>query len=229
MISEAVVRLRRELGPVRLMAVSKTRSADEIREAFEAGQMLFGENRVQEVRGKFDLLSNPLVAAGRIRCEMIGHLQTNKVRQAVRLCSRIDSVDSARLALAIDSEARAQGKVMPVLVELNTCGELSKSGFATEEEAAEAVRSIAGLANLRLEGFMTIGPVGCIGDKAVWERATRESFARLRAFRDEMRRIHPDLDLFELSMGMSADWRIAVEEGSTMVRIGSLVFGERRR
>lgn len=229
MIGSAVARLRGELGRTRLLAVSKTRSADEVREAFEAGQRAFGENHVQEIREKFDPAANPLAAGGQVSCEMIGHLQTNKVRQAVRLCSRIDSVDSLRLARAIDAEARAQGKVMPVLVELNTCGEESKSGIPTEEEAREAVQAIALLPNLRLEGFMTIGPVECMGDKAVWERKTRDCFARLRAFRDEMRSRYPQLDLFELSMGMSADWRIAVEEGSTQVRLGTAVFGERRR
>ncbi|NLY07744.1 MAG: YggS family pyridoxal phosphate-dependent enzyme [Spirochaetales bacterium] len=226
MICDIIEQLKSELkNGVKLMAVSKTRTLDEVRAAFECGQTLFGENHVQELVAKFDPQTNPLASS--LRCEMIGHLQRNKVRQAVRLASRIDSVDSLQLALKIDNEAALQGKVMPVLIEVNTSGEDSKSGFLDLAKAEDAIGRISLLNNIEIEGFLTVGPVLCTVGTAQWEKKTHESFAMLREFQNRMLKSFPESKMNELSMGMTHDWRIAVEEGSTMVRIGTLIFGER--
>ena len=225
MICDVISQLRSELGNVKLMAVSKTRALSEVQMAFDCGQRLFGENHVQEIEAKFDPDANPFASS--VQCEMIGHLQKNKVRAAVRLSSRIDSVDSLALARKIDSEAASLGKVMPILIELNTSGEDAKTGFASEEEAAAAIDEIILMNNIRIEGFLTVGPVLCTVGTSQWESKTHQSFASLRAFRDRMQSSHSELDLSELSMGMTHDWKIAVSEGSTMVRIGTLIFGER--
>lgn len=225
MIRDAILALREELGPVKLMAVSKTRTLEEVGSAFAAGQLLFGENHVQEIVSKFDPALNPF--AGEVSCEMIGHLQRNKVRSAVQFCSRIDSVDSLELARRIDSEAAKAGKTMPVLMELNTSGESAKTGFQSQEEAMIAIQAISQLKNLRLEGFLTVGPVLCQVGTPLWEKLTRQSFIELRNFMEKAKAAFPSLPLSELSMGMTHDYRIAAEEGSTMVRIGTAIFGER--
>ena len=223
MIADVIESLKKQLGAVSLMAVSKTRTLDEVRRAVECGQRLFGENHVQEIEAKF------APGAGLpsfVRCEMIGHLQSNKVRKAVMYASRIDSVDSVGLALKISDEALRQGKVMPVLLEVNCSGEDAKTGFSPDTilSAADGIRRLPGI---RIEGFMTVGPVLCTVGTETWKQKTRSAFRDLRAIRDEAVKKWPGDNMCELSMGMSHDWEIAVEEGSTMVRIGTMIFGER--
>lgn len=225
MIGNVIERLMRQLGGVKLMAVSKTRTLDEIKEAYACGQTLFGENHVQEMEAKFDPQKDSF--ASLVQCEMIGHLQSNKVKRAVALASRIDSVDSLELARKIDGEAQRQGKVMRILLELNCSGEVSKTGFASEEEAERAIAEIVRMPGLKLEGFMTMGPVLCTIGTPEWTAMTHQAFSRLRAFRNDMQARYPHMELYELSMGMTNDWKIAVAEGSTMVRIGTMIFGER--
>jgi pyridoxal phosphate enzyme (YggS family) len=198
---------------VRLMAVSKTHPWEEILALSGAGQLLFGENRVQEGEAK-------LAPKGQrpMRVNLIGHLQSNKVGKALSLFDRIDSVDSLRLATRID---RLSAERYPILLELNTSGEAAKHGFESEDELFSALEQIVLLPNIRVEGLMTLGPLG--GSEA----AIRSSFKRLRCvFERAQERF--DLPAFtELSMGMSGDFPLAIAEGSTCVRIGTALFGKR--
>lgn len=198
---------------VRLMAVSKTHPWEEILALSGAGQLLFGENRVQEGEAK-------LAPKGQrpMRVNLIGHLQSNKVGKALSLFDRIDSVDSLRLATRID---RLSAERYPILLELNTSGEAAKHGFESEDELFSALEQIVLLPNIRVEGLMTLGPLG--GS----EGAIRSSFKRLRCvFERAQERF--DLPAFtELSMGMSGDFPLAIAEGSTCVRIGTALFGKR--
>ncbi len=197
-----------------LLAVSKTKPYEDIMEAYREGARLFGENRVQEMVNKFRF---PRPEG--MKVYLIGQLQRNKVKKAVEFADRIESVDSIPLLEKIDHEAGLRGKKMEILFEVNSSGEEQKSGFRTKEELFEAVRKAGTLSNINLTGLMTVGPLG--GDREKNEKAfryTKELF-------DEINLFHP---LTVLSMGMSADWREAVECGSTEVRIGSAIFGARR-
>ncbi len=196
-----------------LLAVSKTKSYEKVLEAYSDGARLFGENRVQEIEKKF-----PLVRPEGMKVYLIGQLQRNKVKKAVALCDRIESVDSLELLDKIDSEAGKIGKRMEILFEVNSSGEEQKSGFRTESELINAVRRAGTLPNINLIGLMTVGPLGGDRDKNTKAfRYTKELFDKINLF-------HP---LTVLSMGMSGDWREAVESGSTEVRIGSAIFGAR--
>jgi len=198
---------------VRLMAVSKTHPWEEILALSGAGQLLFGENRVQEGEAK-------LAPKGQrpMRVNLIGHLQSNKVGKALSLFDRIDSVDSLRLATRID---RLSAERYPILLELNTSGEAAKHGFESEDELFSALDQIVLLPNIRVEGLMTLGPLG--GS----EGAIRSSFGHLRCVFERARERF-DLPAFtELSMGMSGDFPLAIAEGSTCVRIGTALFGKR--
>jgi PLP dependent protein len=198
---------------VTLLAVSKTKPYESILEAYSDGCRLFGENRVQETAEKF-----PLIRPEGMKVYLIGQLQRNKVRKAVRIVDRIESVDSTLLLEKIDAECAEIGKVMDILFEVNSSGEEQKSGFRTKEELFDAVEKAEELRNVRLLGLMTVGPLGCDRDK------NRKAFTYTRELFDEIGRDYP---LSVLSMGMSADWRDAVECGSTEVRIGSAIFGAR--
>ncbi len=196
-----------------LLAVSKTKSYEKVLEAYSDGARLFGENRVQEIEKKF-----PLVRPEGMKVYLIGQLQRNKVKKAVALCDRIESVDSLELLEKIDSEAGKIGKRMEILFEVNSSGEEQKSGFRTESELINAVRRAGTLPNISLIGLMTVGPLGGDRDKNTKAfRYTKELFDKINLF-------HP---MTVLSMGMSGDWREAVESGSTEVRIGSAIFGAR--
>lgn len=209
-VTANVARLRAELGDrVTIVAVTKTVPPDRITEALAAGITVFGENRVQEAKAKI-----PQVP-GRARWHMIGHLQTNKVRDAVMLFEMIQSVDSVRVAREIEKWADRLGRTMPVLLEVNVAGERSKFGFRPEELPA-AMRELESLRRVEVRGLMTVPPFCEDAEKV------RPYFRRLRQLRDE-------LGLAELSMGMSHDYRVAVEEGATMVRIGTAIFGARAR
>lgn len=213
----AAHRCGRQPEEITLVAVSKTHGPDLIQEALSGGVRVFGENRVQEILQKFDPPPGPDV-----ELHMIGHLQSNKVKDAVRLCSWIQSVDSEKLLKKISSRAESLGKTMDICIEMNTSGQESKFGLRTTEELFALLETAAGLPGIRLRGLMTIGPLLSEGEAPV-----RRAFASLRNdFEESARRFQlPHWD--SLSMGMSNDFEIAVEEGSTMVRVGSAIFGSR--
>lgn len=194
------------------MAVSKTQTAEIIREAMQAGLHVFGENKVQEAARKIAELE-------RGSWRLIGHLQTNKVKLAVQLFDSIDSVDRLDLAEEIDRHAEAFGKTQNVLLQVNVAGESSKFG-CTPESALALAEAINGLPRLSLRGLMTIAPYVDDPEKS------RPHFARLRELRDRIE-TESGLRLPVLSMGMSGDFQVAIEEGSTSVRIGTALFGAR--
>jgi hypothetical protein len=204
-------RLREQIT---LVAVSKTFPAEAIRAAYEAGLRHFGENRVQEWESK-----QPHLAGLDAMWHLIGHVQSNKSRRAVRLFDRVDSVDSLSLAQKLDMAAAAEGKRLPVLIEVHTGNEATKSGVDDKNLPALA-EGVAALARLELLGLMTIPPF--------FEEAerTRPYFRRLRELRDDLSaRLGRPLPL--LSMGMSHDFEVAIEEGATEIRAGTALFGER--
>lgn len=212
-ISDACRRSGRDPSSVTLVAVSKTVSAERVRELMECGQTLFGENRVQEALHKI-----PLVGAG-ARWHLVGHLQRNKARHAVGAFELIHSVDDVELARELDRRAGAAGITQPVLVEVNVAQEPTKHGI---EEAAlvSVLEAICGLEHLDPRGLMCIPPAVEPAELA------REWFARLRELREEASsRLGRPLP--ELSMGMTDDFEVAVEEGATLVRVGRALFGER--
>jgi hypothetical protein len=217
-VAEAAQRAGRKPDEVALMAVSKTHPAAAIAEAVRAGQLLFGENRVQEFAGKLDELR----AAG-IKAEfhLIGHLQTNKAALAADLFDAVDSVDSLRLAGKLNEAATRLGKRLAVLIELNVGGEEAKEGFAPQSrELRQLLESRDRLTNVEIRGLMTVPPF--TSDPA----DARPYFARLRELRDGLRAEY-GLEMPELSMGMSHDFQVAIEEGSTCVRVGTAIFGAR--
>lgn len=220
-IETATRRVGRRPDEVALMAVSKTQPAQRIREAYDAGQRLFGENRVQEFAAKFDSLRETPDA----RWHMIGHLQTNKATRAAELFSAVDSVDSLKLAEKLNTAARELGKKLEVLIEINVGGEEAKSGVAPDSAALEELLLAAPkLESLQLRGLMNVPPFTEDPEGA------RPYFRKLRALREAITARHlPAMNLDQLSMGMSHDFEIAIEEGSTCVRVGTAIFGERMR
>ena len=222
-IAAAARRVGRDPAEITLVAVTKTVPAARVREAWELGLTDFGENRVQEAVAKIPLVvpdaQRPLDRPPP-RWHMIGHLQRNKVKHVIPLFDFIHSVDSVRLAREIQRRAERVGKVMPVLLEVNVAGEATKYGFAPEEVAA-AVEEIAPLPHLEIHGLMTVAPI------AEDPEEVRPHFRHLRELRDELARRFPSLDWHHLSMGMTDDFEVAIEEGATMVRIGRAIFGER--
>lgn len=215
-IARAAERASRPPGDVTLVAVSKTFPAESVRDAFAAGVRHFGENRVQEATDKIEALSD-LRPAG-LRWHLIGHLQSNKARRAASLFDVIHSVDSADLAERVAGAAAASGRNLPVLVQVDLAGEETKSGVPPEG-LPEALARMRALAGLRVSGLMVLPPLLDAED-------VRPYFRRLRALRDEMAE-QGLLDGGDLSMGMSHDFEVAVEEGATMVRVGSAIFGAR--
>ncbi len=203
------------VGEVSIVAVTKTQPAEVVEAALEAGLRRFGENRVQELEAKV-----AAVGRGRGEWHLIGHLQRNKVRQALPLFDLIHSIDSLRLAEAISAEAVRVDRVVDGLVQVNTSGESSKYGFG-EAEALEAVGRIVALPQLRITGVMTMAPY--TADEAV----LRRTFSGAREIFESCAREFPAFEARHLSMGMSNDFEVAVEEGSTMVRLGTVLFGER--
>jgi len=204
---------------IALMAVSKTFGPEAIREAYDAGQRLFGENRVQVFAEK----SLALRELGNTEFHMIGHLQTNKAAKAVDVFCAVDSVDSLRLAEKLNLAAEKLGKRIPVLMEFNLGGEASKSGInPVSQEFGSLLEAAASLSYLEFRGFMTVPPF------TEDPQGSRPYFRRLREIRDRMAgRNFPALRLDTLSMGMSHDFEVAIEEGSTCVRLGSAIFGDR--
>lgn len=216
-IAEAARRVGREPGAVELVAVTKTVPVTLIREAVDAGITQLGENRVQEAREKIALLSSLPV-----RWHMIGHLQTNKSRLAVELFDLIHSLDSVKLAESLDRHGASLGKRVRVLVEINLEGESGKSGIL-ETELLALLQACHAFSHLDVEGLMVIPPF------RENPQDVRPFFRRLRVLRDRAVDAHPSYPLQHLSMGMSHDFEGAIEEGATMVRIGTAIFGERRQ
>jgi PLP dependent protein len=213
-VEAACRRTGREPGSVRIIAISKTQPLERVREAWEAGIREFGENRARELVEKADVMG-----AGPA-WHFVGHLQTNKVRQVVGRAVLIQSVDTVHLARAIDEEAGGRGIRQPVLLQVNVAGEETKSGFEPKG-LDEALTNILSMGSLEVKGLMTIAPF--TGD----EDEVRRVFAALRELRDEATLLHPRMGLKWLSMGMTNDFEIAVEEGASLLRIGTAIFGGR--
>ena len=203
------------------MAVSKTFPVERIREAYAAGLRVFGENRVQEFEGKAAALRD-LPGA---EWHLIGHLQTNKAAKAAELFSAVDSVDSERLAEKLNAAAEKTGRTLAVLIEINVGGEQAKSGLAPEAEELEHILLGAPQwRSLHIRGLMTVPPYTENPEGA------RPSFRKLREIRDRIAARHlPAVSTNVLSMGMSHDFEVAIEEGSTCVRVGTAIFGERAK
>ena len=213
-IERACERAGRDPGEVSILAASKTRTPEEIREVFEAGIRLFGENRVQEARDKIPLLSDLS-----IEWHMIGHLQRNKVKYAVNLFDVVESLDSKELADELEKRLSKVGKKMRVFIEVKLSPEETKHG-CSPEEVLELARYVLSLEHLKLEGLMTVPPY--FEDLEL----VRPYFRKLREIRDNLEDAL-GVNLPHLSMGMSHDFEVAVEEGATIVRIGTAIFGER--
>jgi pyridoxal phosphate enzyme (YggS family) len=218
-IAAAARRADRSPDDIALMAVTKTFGPDAIRAAYDAGQRLFGENRVQEFAEKAPALHDLKDA----EFHMIGHLQTNKAAKAVEVFSAVDSVDSLRLAEKLNAAAATARKRLPVLIELNLGGEESKSGLnPVSLDFGALLESAARLDRLDFRGLMTVPPFTADPE------GSRPFFRRLREIRDNIaRRNLPAIRLDTLSMGMTHDFEVAIEEGSTCVRLGTAIFGER--
>ncbi|HKV83138.1 MAG TPA: YggS family pyridoxal phosphate-dependent enzyme [Ktedonobacterales bacterium] len=216
-VAAAAQRAGRQSEDVRVIAVTKTVPVETLRAAHALGFTIFGENRVQEAEEK--------IAALReldLRWELIGHLQTNKAARALQLFNRIQSLDSLRLTETLNARGRENSWVVPVLLEVNVAGEPSKTGFAPEE-LREAARVVADCGWLRAEGLMTVAPL------TTDPEAARPHFRRLRELRDELAEQAPlaQGEWRELSMGMTDDFEVAIEEGATIIRVGRALFGER--
>jgi len=201
---------------IKLVAVSKTFPVEYIKEAYNAGQKVFGENRVQEAEEKINILKNL-----DIEWHLVGVLQKNKVNKAVPLFDLIHSIDSFELAQKVSKKAIDINKVQDILIQVNTSGESTKSGFKLDYSLIrDEVAKILELKGVRVRGFMTIGPLTDDRD------LIKNSFKQLREMRDSIQK-ELKVDLIELSMGMSSDYDIAILEGATIIRVGSLIFGKR--
>lgn len=216
MIVDNVRRLLAELPPgVELVAAAKAQSVERVLEAVGAGVRVIGENYVQ------DAVAHHAAVGERVRWHFIGHLQKNKAKKAAELFDMIETVDSIELGAELDKRAAALGKVLPVLVEVNSGREPQKAGVLPER-AEGLVRALSGLGSLRVEGLMTMGPFeGDPENARPYFRETRQTFEALRAM------AIPGTSMARLSMGMTNSYRVALEEGATMVRIGTLIFGPR--
>jgi len=214
-IASAAANAGRSADDVELVAITKTHPAEKVREAIQAGQTLFGESRVQEAHAKIpELLSN-------IRWHFVGHLQKNKVRQALPLFEMLHSVDSLALAQDINRIAQEQGLYPRVLLEVNVAGEGSKFGFEPNR-LPEQMETLLALPRLSIEGLMCIPPL------AVESENSRRFFVQVRELRDSLEKEF-NVKLPRLSMGMTQDFSIGIEEGATLVRVGTAIFGERSK
>jgi len=223
-IAAACERSSREPKDVTLMAVTKTISAEAIQSAYRSGICFFGENRVQEAAAKISpiLLRAPGGSAMTPQWHLIGHLQTNKVKKALELFQVIQSVDSLRLAEALQRQAETAQKKVDVFIEVNTSGEAAKFG-APPAQTLSLAKNISALPNLQLTGLMTIGAL--TDDQTL----IRRCFRQLRELQMEIAAAKfPGVNMQHLSMGMTDDFELAIEEGSTMVRVGRAIFGARR-
>ena len=215
LMADAARKSGRAAEQIELVAVSKTHAAEKVQEAIEAGQLLFGESRVQEARAKIPLLPS------RLRWHFIGHLQKNKIRHALPLFELFHGIDSLALAQEMERIAEEEGMRPRVLLEVNVAGEASKHGFSPEALRRDLEAALS-LGRLTIEGLMTLPPL------APEAEASRQYFIALRKLRDQLE-AEFDVRLPQLSMGMSGDFPIAIEEGATLVRVGTAIFGERSR
>ena len=214
-IERAAEKTGRGKEDIKLVAVTKTVEPARIKEAINCGIQIIGENRVQEAESKFDMI------AEKVERHLVGHLQTNKAKKAVELFDFIQSVDSERIAQEISRRASQKGKVMPVLVEVNTSAEETKFGIEPHQ-VLPLMESISDLKGIRIEGLMTIG---LFSDDPEY---TRPCFKRLKAIFDQLKQERiPNVDMSYLSMGMTSDFEVAIQEGSNMVRVGTAIFGAR--
>lgn len=214
-ISDAAEACGRNAEDVLLVAVSKTRTPEEINTAIDAGTTDIGENKVQEIMDKYDAIKP-------VRWHMIGHLQTNKVKYIIDKVDMIHSVDSMKLAAEIDKRAKAHNKVMDILVQINPAEEESKFGVTIEGAGALVKEILEKCENIRIKGLMSVAPI------AEDPRDVKPYFDGVKAKYDELAKIEdPKLDFEYLSMGMSHDFQVAIEAGSNLVRVGSAIFGER--
>lgn len=199
---------------VQLVAATKTVDASRVLNAIDAGVKIVGENYVQEAETKYRVIGN------QVKWHFIGHLQCNKVKKAVAIFDMIETVDSIEIAAEIDKKCASMGKIMPVLVEINSGAEEQKFGIAPDY-AEDFITTLSGLKNLKVMGMMTMGPVGK-------GEGVRPYFARTRELFNHMKSLPiPGVDMKYLSMGMSDSYRIAIEEGANIIRIGSRIFGHR--
>jgi hypothetical protein len=212
-MAAACARVGRDEASVKLLAVSKSHPPETIQHAVDCGVLHFGENKIQEAKAKIPL------CPGKARWQFIGHLQSNKVRDAVELFELIQGVDSLALAKEISKRAEQAGKTMPILLEVNVAGEASKFGYQPEALLAE-LNELNALPRLEIHGLMAIPPFNPVPEKS------RRYFQRLRELKVQCEQILW-VPLPHLSMGMSGDFEVAIEEGATMVRIGTALFGER--
>lgn len=214
-IENSALRSNRDPQEIKLIAVTKKVSIHNILECIKAGVNIIGENYVQEALSKIEKLPS------HIEWHMIGHLQRNKVKYIIESCSMIQSVDSIELAEEISKRGKQINKIMPILIEVNQGEELTKTGVKNKDDIIKLVQHILTLPNLSLKGLMSIPPF------FINPEDVRPFFRQLRELKDEINKIIPKANLTELSMGMSNDFEIAIEEGATMVRIGRAIFGER--
>ncbi len=214
-IAAACARVGRDVASITLLAVSKSHPPEMIQTAVSCGQIYFGENKIQEAKAKIPL------SPGKARWQFIGHLQSNKVRDAVELFELIQGVDSLAIAQEISKRAEQAGKTMPILLEVNVAGEGSKFGYAPEKLLAE-LAVLNALPRIEIHGLMAIPPFTPAAEKS------RPYFQRLRELKVECEKIL-GVPLPHLSMGMSSDFEVAIEEGATIVRVGTALFGERQK
>ena len=207
----------RDPETIRLVAVSKTIPTDMVKEAIEAGVKILGENYIQEARKKFDALSSYPVS-----WHFIGHLQTNKAKYAVRLFDLIHSVDSLKLAHELNKQAKKINKIQEILIQVNISMESTKAGVY-EQDALSLIKDISHIENLSVKGLMTIPPFFDEPERA------RPYFSALRKLRDQIKKESiPNIAMDELSMGMTGDFEAAIDQGASLVRIGTAIFGKRK-
>lgn len=214
-IDDAVLHCGRESGSVKLLAVSKRKPLEMLQEAYSAGQRLFGENRVQEAELKVPQMPDDAIF------HMIGHLQSNKVNKACQFFSCIQSVDSLKLAKKIDNRCKSLDKIMDIYLEINISDDPNKTGYRVDETLLSDIEEILELNSVRVKGLMAIG--AHVEDRA----EIKNSFQRLQKLNDDLKERFQAYIGTELSMGMSGDYIEAIESGSTMVRVGSAIFGSR--
>ncbi|MEA2037674.1 MAG: YggS family pyridoxal phosphate-dependent enzyme [Nanoarchaeota archaeon] len=215
-IKENIGNIRKDIpSDVILVAATKTRSIDEVNETIDAGIKVIGENYIQEAEEKFDELK------GKVKFHFIGHLQTNKVKRAVEIFDMIETVDSLKIAKEIDKRCGDIGKVMPILIEVNSGKEPNKDGVMPEG-VVELVKGVSLLENIRIKGLMTMAPYFDNPEK------DRPYFKEMNKLFEKLREINvSNVEMNILSMGMSDSYKIAIEEGSNMVRVGTKIFGVR--
>lgn len=217
-VAKAALSCGRNPDEIKIVAVSKSHPAETVANGISAGISVFGENYVQEMKDKIEQLQNKKIIQP--EWHYIGHLQTNKVKYIIPYVSLIHSVDSVHLAEEISKQAKKINKTIDILIQVNTSGEQSKSGCAPEE-TCDIFRVVKDIENIKVVGLMTIGSFS--DDEYIY----RNEFRLLKSMKEQMNIKYPEVDVKHLSMGMTHDFEAAIEEGATIVRIGTAIFGER--